>query len=141
MIIPPTTNGFGSQGGSTTKSTNQLNMESFLVLLSVQMSTQNPLEPMSDRDFFAQLAQLGQVQGMDGLQNAMQSSESAGLIGKKVTALLPYNDTGAGVNQIVSGTVQKVTLRDGEHWLSVKTADGSLVEVRIDNIQSIEASS
>lgn len=140
MTITPTSNVPSQNGGSTTKSTNQLNMETFLVLLSVQMSTQNPLEPMSDRDFFAQLAQLGTVQGMDGLQSAMKSAESAGLIGKQVTALRPYSETGSNTNDVVSGTVQKVSIRDGSHWLSLKQADGGLVEVKVDNILSIEAS-
>lgn len=141
MNIAPTSAIPTQNGGSTTKSTNQLNLETFLVLLSVQMSTQNPLEPMSDRDFFAQLAQLGQVQGMDGLQSAMKSAESAGLIGKKVTALRPYSDTGSNINEIVEGVVQKVTLKDGQHFLSLKQADGGIVEVKTDNIMSIEASS
>ncbi len=141
MNIAPTSAIPTQNGGSTTKSTNQLNLETFLVLLSVQMSTQNPLEPMSDRDFFAQLAQLGQVQGMDGLQSAMKSAESAGLIGKKVTALRPYSDTGSNVNEVVEGVVQKVTLKDGHHFLSLKQADGGIVEVKTDNIMSIEASS
>lgn len=141
MNIAPTSTIPTQNGGSTTKSTNQLNLETFLVLLSVQMSTQNPLEPMSDRDFFAQLAQLGQVQGMDGLQSAMKSSESAGLIGKKVTALRPYSDTGSNTSDVVEGVVQKVTIRDGNHYLSLKQADGGIVEVKTDNILSIEASS
>lgn len=141
MNIAPTSAIPTQNGGSTTKSTNQLNLETFLVLLSVQMSTQNPLEPMSDRDFFAQLAQLGQVQGMDGLQSAMKSAESAGLIGKKVTALRPYSDTGSNINEVVEGVVQKVTLRDGQHFLALKQADGGIVEVKVDNIMSIEASS
>jgi flagellar basal-body rod modification protein FlgD len=128
-------------GGSTTRNDNQINMDSFLLLLSVQLATQNPLEPMSDRDFFAQLAQLGQVQGMDGMQSSMKSAEAAGLIGKKVTALLPYSDTGAGTDQFVSGKVEKVQVRDGEHWLVLKQDDGSFIPVRLDNIQTIEASS
>jgi flagellar basal-body rod modification protein FlgD len=116
-------------------------MDSFLLLLSVQMSTQNPLEPMSDRDFFAQLAQLGQVQGMDQMQSSLKSAEAAGLIGKDVTALLPYSDTGAGTDQIVSGKVEKVQVRDGVHWLVLKQADGTRIPVRLDNIQTIGASS
>jgi flagellar basal-body rod modification protein FlgD len=139
MNITPTSAIPNQNGGSQTKSTNQLNLETFLVLLSVQMSTQNPLEPMSDRDFFAQLAQLGTVQGMDGLQSAMKSAESAGLIGKKVTALRPYNETGSNTNEVVTGTVQKVSIRDGIHWLSLKQADGGIVEVKVENIRSIEA--
>ncbi|MFQ3677797.1 MAG: flagellar hook capping FlgD N-terminal domain-containing protein, partial [Fimbriimonadaceae bacterium] len=45
--------GFGIQ---PQKSKSELNMEMFLRLLVTQLQNQNPLEPMNDRDFFAQMA-------------------------------------------------------------------------------------
>lgn len=123
--------------GSQTTSASQLNMQQFLVLLSVQLSTQNPLEPMSDRDFFAQMAQLGTVQGMDAMKSTMEASQSAALIGKHVTALRPYTDTSSGLNETAEGTVEKVTIQNGEYKLVIREANGGTVEVSPTNIQTI----
>lgn len=125
-----------SKGGSTTKSGSQLNMEQFLQMLVVQLATQNPLEPMSDRDFFAQLAQLGTVQGIDGMQSSLEASQMASLIGKKVTAVRPFGQGTSG--DLVNGTVTKVLHRDGEYFLVVKEANGGTVEINSSHIQTIE---
>lgn len=123
-------------GGSTTKGS-MLDMQTFLVLLSVQLSTQNPLEPMSDRDFFAQMAQLGQVQGMDDLRNSMDAAQASGLIGKKITAVRPFTQTGSQ-DQLVVGTVEKVIMRDGVYYLNVKEANGGIAQVQMGNVLAIE---
>ncbi len=116
-------------------------MKTFLVLLSVQLATQNPLEPMSDRDFFAQMAQLGQVQGMDSLRSSMDASQAAGMIGKKVTAVRPFTQSGGSQDQLVIGTVKKVLLQDGVYYLGVQEADGGFVQVQMGNVLTIEDSS
>jgi flagellar basal-body rod modification protein FlgD len=56
----------------------------FMRLLVAQLTTQNPLEPMNERDFFAQLAQIGTVQGIDRLGTSMQMAQAAGFIGRTV---------------------------------------------------------
>lgn len=114
-------------------------METFLVLLTVQLATQNPLEPMSDRDFFAQMAQLGTVQGMDAMRGSLDASQAAGMIGKKVNAVRPFSVVGSNNSAVVSGTVERVLIRDGRNYLVVKEANGGLVEVEMGNVLSIEA--
>lgn len=138
MNIAPVTNTVPSPtGGSSTKGST-LDMQTFLVLLSVQLATQNPLEPMSDRDFFAQMAQLGQVQGMDGLRTSMDASQAAGMIGKKVTAVRPFTQSGGSQDQLVVGTVKKVLFQDGVYYLGVQEANGGYVQVEMGNVLSIE---
>ena len=51
-------------GDKPTAARPEMDMTMFMRLLTVQLLNQNPLEPMSDGDFFGQIAQLGQVQGM-----------------------------------------------------------------------------
>jgi flagellar basal-body rod modification protein FlgD len=139
MNIAPTTNALPSANntGSTTPGS-MLDMQTFLVLLSVQLSTQNPLEPMSDRDFFAQMAQLGQVQGMDALRGSMDAQMAATMIGKKVTAVRPFTQSGT-TDQLVQGTVEKVIFKDGVYYLNVKEANGGIAQVQMGNVLSIEA--
>lgn len=117
----------------------KLDMNAFLRLLTVQLSNQNPLEPMSDRDFFAQMAQLGQVEGMDAMQKSLQVSQAAAMLGKTVTAFRPMTETTSGMNEAVTGTVERLVVRNGEQKLAIREANGGIVEVGFGAIQSVEA--
>lgn len=117
----------------------ELNMKTFMTLLSVQLANQNPLEPMSDRDFFAQMAQLGQVEGMDKLNDSLQVSQAASLIGKKVTALRPMTESGASGNALISGTATRLTVRNGEYYLGIKEANGGIVDVSLSTIREVSS--
>lgn len=140
MTIPPVTNAMPSATGGSKTQGSMLDMQTFLVLLSVQLSTQNPLEPMSDRDFFAQMAQLGQVQGMDALRASMDASQAASMIGKKVTAVRPFSAASTG-DQFVNGVVKKVLFQDGTYYLAVQEANGGYVQVQMGNVLTIEQAS
>jgi flagellar basal-body rod modification protein FlgD len=121
-----------------TSSRNELNMETFLRLLTVQLANQNPLEPMNDRDFFAQMAQLGTVQGLDKVKDSLDVSQAAGLIGKTVTALRPMTDEGSGgQNSLVTGIAKRLTIRSGEYFLGLQEPNGGIVEVRMSNIREV----
>ncbi|HZH98626.1 MAG TPA: flagellar hook capping FlgD N-terminal domain-containing protein [Fimbriimonadaceae bacterium] len=138
MNIAPTTQAsYTPSGASSTISKSGLDMHTFLQLLTVQLATQNPLEPMSDRDFFAQLAQLGTVQGIDKLRESMDVAQASQIMGKTIVAVRPFTDTGTGANEIVTGVVKRLTVRNGEYFLGVQEANGGMVEVRMSNIQSI----
>lgn len=114
-----------------------LDMQKFLELLAVQMQNQNPLEPMNDRDFFAQMAQLGQVQGLDDVNKKLTVSQAAELMGRKVTAVRPMSETTSGQPELVEGTVKQLTVKDGKYMLGIQEADGGIVEVEMSNIQQI----
>lgn len=98
--------------------TNYLDQAAFLHLLTVQLSTQNPLEPMSDRDFFAQMAQLGTVQGVDELKRSMQVTQASALIGKKVVVTSPLTENGSG-NATITGKVEGVQMANQKVYVLV----------------------
>ncbi|MCW5937958.1 MAG: hypothetical protein KIT11_11705 [Fimbriimonadaceae bacterium] len=118
---------------------NELDMSAFMRLLTVQLANQNPLEPMNDRDFFAQMAQLGQVQGMGSLQSSLEMSQAAALIGKTVTAVRPMTDGSTGKSSVVTGKVETVSIRDGERIITLREENGGLVDVKLSNIQQIKS--
>jgi flagellar basal-body rod modification protein FlgD len=130
--IPPISTGFGIPQRPRKS---ELDAETFMRLLAVQLSTQNPLEPMNDRDFFAQMAQLGSVTGLSRMEQSLQVVQASSLIGKTVTAYTTPND-GTG-SQPVSGVAQSLVKRDGEFWLTLKVAGGTTVDVRMSTIQSV----
>ena len=116
-----------------------LNMATFLHLLTVQMASQNPLEPMKDSELFAQISQLGQVQGMQNLQTQGDFTKAQSLIGKVVDAV--YQGSGGSGNQVITGTVSGVSVAsDGTVKLNVTQADGTNSSVGLNAIQNVFAS-
>ncbi|MBS1721909.1 MAG: flagellar hook capping protein [Armatimonadetes bacterium] len=122
--------------GTVTQSKSDLDMNTFMRLLTVQLANQNPLEPMNDRDFFAQMAQLGQVQGLQKMQDSLELGQAASMIGHTVTAVRTLTESGE--NSLVTGVVQKVSIKDGERIMTVKDDNtGVFVDVKLANIREI----
>lgn len=122
-------------GTSTPRKTSELNMETFLRLLTTQLANQNPLEPMNDRDFFAQMAQLGTVQGLDKISDSNEITQANELIGKSITATRP--NAVAGETDFVQGVVRGLVIRNGERYLQVQEANGGMVEIQNSHIRAI----
>lgn len=131
---------YGVNGTAATAKKSELDMNQFIKLLTVQLANQNPLEPMNDRDFFAQMAQLGQVQGMDKLQDSSDMQQAQSLMGKRVTALRQMTETGDGQAQLVDGVVKKLSIKNGEYYLGIQEANGGIVEVQMKALQSVAPS-
>lgn len=125
-------------GNAPAKPKQSLDMNQFLRLLAVQMENQNPLEPMNDRDFFAQMAQLGQVQGMDTINKNLEVTQITSLIGKTVVAVRPMSETGTGFNEMVEGRITSMVVKNGQYYLGVIEANGGLVEIQVPAIHSIK---
>ena len=51
----------------------ELGKNEFLELLVAQLNNQNPLEPQSNGDFIAQLAQFSTVEGVEKLNGSMET--------------------------------------------------------------------
>lgn len=131
-----TSNTVNSVVNQTAKS-DTLSMENFMHLLTVQLANQNPLEPMNDRDFFAQMAQLGQVQGMDDLKKSAQVTQAQSLMGKTVTAFRPNSDGSMGTDT-VTGVVSQLSIKNGNYTLGIQDASGGgLVEVDVAAVQAV----
>jgi flagellar basal-body rod modification protein FlgD len=84
-----------------------LNQANFLQLLVTQMSSQDPLNPQSDTDFAAQLAQFSSLQQAQDMQSDLQNIQATGLIGQTVTV-----NPSAGASA-VTGMVSAVTMSSG----------------------------
>lgn len=100
--------------------TSELGRDQFMNLLVTQMRNQNPLEPMKDAEFIAQLAQFSSLEGIEKLNanfgqmlSLQQFTEGSNLIGKSVQYQL--SDSSPLSHGIVSG----ITVRDGAVNLNV----------------------
>ncbi len=129
-----------------TGSLQQLGKDDFLQLLVTKMQNQDPLEPMQDEDFIAQLAQFSSLEQMTNIANGIAESNkwdqlqmqsinnvmAAGLIGKQVEASYDrvYYD-GSDDSQI-NLTLERyaadvtITIRDAEGNAVVTLDDSNL---------------
>ena len=117
------TSTIGSVGASTAA---RLSMEDLLHVLLTELTHQDPLKPVENKDFMAQIAQLSSLdasqrlnQNLERLLSLQSLNQSVGLLGRTVTA---RNDAGS-----VSGQVSALSLVDGEPRLTVTTTDGRTV--------------
>jgi flagellar basal-body rod modification protein FlgD len=95
----------------------QLGKNDFLNLLAAQMQYQNPLEPMSDTAFIAQLAQFSSLEQMEAMSSAMLAMQSYNMVGKLVSASNILCDDGLVRN--IDGYVEYVVQRDGGYFAKV----------------------
>lgn len=86
-----------STSSTTQTGTTDLGEDTFLTLLTTQMQNQDPLEPMSNEDFVAQLAQFSSLEELQGISSGLESiylldasmnnAQMVNLIGQEVTAV------------------------------------------------------
>jgi flagellar basal-body rod modification protein FlgD len=110
-----------NSGTTTSTSQNTLDQDAFLKLLIAEMQNQDPLSPMDNTEYVAQLAQfssLEQMQQMNSALDSMNTSYSANqalnLVGKTVTYQSPDDAT-----VTLTGTVTGVVFDDGEAKLKI----------------------
>jgi flagellar basal-body rod modification protein FlgD len=115
---------------SSTSATNQtLGQADFLKLMVAQLSSQDPMNPVSSTDFAAQLAQFSTLQATQSMQTGVASVQS-GLAGLEANSLLGATvslQTLAGQN--VTGVVSSIQYQSGTPSIMIngQAYDPSLV--------------
>lgn len=115
------------------KPVKEMGKDEFLQILLTQMRNQDPMQPMQDKDFIAQMAQFSSLEQMLNVANQMTALRQsagmvAGLIGKTVGWLETKED---GVVEH-SGVVDSVVRRDGVQYVKVGGT-----EVKVDDLTTI----
>ena len=112
--------------GASTAGASNLSIQDFLRILTTQLNNQDPLKPMDNQQFVAQLAQftsLQQTQQMnqklDALLSIQAANQSVGLIGRSVDV-----QTAGGQS---SGRVTAFSFASGEPRMTVTLDNGSVV--------------
>jgi len=104
----------------------KLGQDDFLKLLAVQMQNQNPLDPVDDKSFIAQLAQISTLEQMQNINNNMSMSQAVSMMGKNIVALTTLSD---GTQWQVAGTVDSIKFINGQVMLNVEGLDIPLSDV------------
>ena len=134
MVTPPISYGNAIDGSVTQVEQNPLSKDAFLRLLITQLRYQDPLQPMQDREFIAQMAQFSSLEQMQNLNASLDSlrlmqaaSQAASLIGREVTLLSPSG------TDTITGIVESVTFNLGVPQIVVDGVEyplGLVMEVR-----------
>ncbi len=135
MAIPSilqSTSKSNATSGNTAQRQTQLDTQSFLKLMTAQMANQNPLDPIKDTEYFAQLAQLGQVQSLQSMEQTMKLGQVQALIGRQVSATVDQN----GVSKNVVGTVTGSSIQNGAYYLTVTDPSGNVQDVPLSGVQA-----
>ena len=134
-----TVNVIGSTG-ATAPAVNpsaNISIEDFLRILTTQLNNQDPLKPMDNTQFVAQLAQFTSLQEaqqsndkLDTLLSIQASAQSVGLLGRTVTV----SSSGQ------SGVVNALDFSTGQALLTVKvsTTGQQLTGVSLADISNIQ---
>jgi flagellar basal-body rod modification protein FlgD len=83
-----------------------------------QMQYQDPLDPQSDSDFLAQLAQVSSTEMMQDMSSSMSASKAYSMIGKYVTGT--YTDS-SGASQSITGIASSVYTSSGTSYVEVNS--------------------
>ncbi len=107
---------------------NELGKDDFLKLLITQLTHQDPLEPVSDTEFIAQMAQFSTLEQMTNVAKGVESLLSItklnaqSYIGKEVI----YYDDNTGLYQ--QSSVRSALFEDGEVYLELENSKYILLD-------------
>lgn len=111
---------------ATTNASSTLGLQEFMKILMTQLTYQDPLKPMDNKEFMAQIAQfttLQQVQLLNDqtttLVNNQAALQSVGLIGRTVD----FTSNGASL----TGSIVALSLAGSTPQLTIQTSGGSTV--------------
>jgi flagellar basal-body rod modification protein FlgD len=110
---------------------NELGKDDFLKLLVTQMRYQDPLKPMEDKEFVAQLAQFSSLEQMMNVGQATNLNWGLSLLGKDVLA------TDANGYQ-VEGIAKSIRLQDGKPLLTLNLGQDRTVEVELAKVSAVQ---
>lgn len=116
--------GSGAPAAQGTGPADGLGKDDFLKLLVGQLRNQNPMNPLGDQEFIAQMAAFSTLEQVSNLaattkrlEEATNVGQTIGLVGREVTYL---KDDGTAA----TGTVERATFADGQVTLTVGGIDG-----------------
>ncbi len=112
-----------SSSSSSVLPTQTLNQQDFLNLLVTQLQNQDPMNPMSDTDFIAQMAQFSTLQQSQQTYQSISEMQANNLIGSTVNV-----STTGGVSD--TGTVSGVIANSGSPQIVINGVPYDLSDIQ-----------
>ena len=131
------TSAIGATNPITSAAASSLSMEDLLRVMLTELTYQNPLKPVENKDFMMQVAQFSSLdatqrlnQNIEQLLGLQSLNQSVGLLGKNISAQTPSGS--------VTGQVSALSLVEGQPQLTITTTAGQTVAgITIGQIQTI----
>ena len=128
----------GASTAGLTQST--LNQDDFIKLFLTQLTFQDPLQPVDNSQFLAQMAQFASLEqsritneNTDNLVAMNATSQSLGLLGRQVAV------TSATGGSTVQGAVSSISFTASGPLLTVTKSDGSVIpNVRLSQVSLVK---
>ncbi len=115
------------QTQSSTAPQKDLDKNAFLNLLVTQMQYQDPLDPVDDKQFLAQMAQFSALEQMQNLNTSTSEMKANGLIGKYAIST-SYNEV-TGEYETTEGRVEGAKMISGEPYIIINDKEIKLSTV------------
>lgn len=109
----------------------ELGKNDFLQLLVTQLRFQDPLKPMEDKEFVAQLAQFSALEQMQNVGLSSSLTYGMSLLNKTVHAQDLYGNE-------VNGLATSVRIADGKPMVKVSMPGGKSIEVELGRIHQVD---
>ena len=121
-----------NRGTKIVKSNQEMDKNSFLKILSAELTNQDPTKAKDGTEFVAQMAQFASLEQMSNLNGNIAFSNSTSLVGKMV-AFSSYDAKGVQYG----GVVKAVFKESGTTYMAVKLPDGSTKDFPADTLSDV----
>ncbi len=128
-VAPPNPGSTIGNPAPATDPNNQLGQQTFLRLLTTQLSNQDPLNPQDQGQMLAQLAQFATVEGVNSVVSTQKGMQAANLLGKTISIM-----NNANPPAVISGKVTSVNLSTSGAKINL---DNTSDQYSIDNVQQV----
>ncbi|MGK0466289.1 flagellar hook capping FlgD N-terminal domain-containing protein [Clostridium sp.] len=120
------------RGTEIVKEGQAMDRNSFLKILSAELSNQDPTEAKDGTEFVAQMAQFASLEQMSNMNSTMAFQTSSALVGKMV-AFSSYDASGMQYG----GTVKAVYKESGTTYMAVQLSDGTIQDFPADTLSDV----
>ena len=121
-----------TRGTTIVKKGAPMDQNSFLKILSAELTNQDPTAAKDGTEFVAQMAQFASLEQMSNLNSTMTFGNASSMVGKMV-AFDSYDAKGVQYG----GTVQAVYKEAGTTYMAVQLADGTTKDFPADTLSDV----
>jgi flagellar basal-body rod modification protein FlgD len=106
---------------ASTKDSTTMGKDQFLKIMITQLQNQDPMQPLEDKEFIAQMAQFTSVEQLMNISSQLTTLNQSlgsvsGLIGKEISWI---DSSDNSTSEILKGTVNSIVIRDGVQYATV----------------------